>query len=63
VRLAKDEDVVEQLASQRAGEPFSEGIHVRRADGVRPGFFPPSGALLIAPSIDSQRQSTPTNSS
>src|SRR5438445_1983847 len=31
VILTKDEDVVEQLSAERAGEVFSEGIHVRRA--------------------------------
>jgi len=31
VILTKDEDVVEQLSAERAGEAFSEGIHVRRA--------------------------------
>ena len=31
VFLAEDEDVIEQLSSERAGQALSEGIHVRRA--------------------------------
>src|SRR3989442_6766404 len=31
VILTQDEDVVEQLSPERTDEPFSEGIHVRRA--------------------------------
>jgi hypothetical protein len=29
--LTEDEDVVEYLSAERAGEALSEGIHVRRA--------------------------------
>jgi hypothetical protein len=31
VVLAEDEEVIEQLSAQRAGQALSEGIHVRRA--------------------------------
>ncbi len=31
VMLTQNEDVVEHLSAERAGEAFSEGIHVRRA--------------------------------
>ena len=29
--LAEDEDVIEQLSAERAGQALSKGIHVRRA--------------------------------
>ena len=31
VVLAEDEEVIQQLSAQRAGQGLSEGIHVRRA--------------------------------
>jgi hypothetical protein len=52
-RLAEDENVVEQLASQCAGEAFGEGVHVRRmdrrADHARVDGGEGDGAAIDAP--------------
>ena len=36
--LIEDEDVVQRLSPERADEPFSEGIHVRRESIARSGL-------------------------